>query len=210
MLFPPRRAIGLAIWLLLTVLGTESWYRAHETRQTVHWSVEWPVVKEQFSVVEIPNLLADEKRGASWLESDGSTWTAFFFRWAAGPPSSRILARMHRPENCLPAAGYKLRANRGTIEVKVNDVSIPFRVLDFDYNGRDVYVFFCLWEDHSKASEQPRIRDNWDSRIVGLESVLLGERNLGQQVLEIVIFGYNTSERAEAALRRQMGELIRT
>ena len=77
-------------------------------------------------------------------------------------------------------AGYKLQADRGTVEVKVNDVSIPFRALDFDYNGRDVYVFYCLWEDHSKASEQPRIRDHWDSRIVGLESVLLGERNLGQ------------------------------
>jgi exosortase len=38
--FPPRRAAGLAMWLLVTVLGTESWYRAHETRQTLHWSVE--------------------------------------------------------------------------------------------------------------------------------------------------------------------------
>jgi exosortase/archaeosortase family protein len=139
--FPPRRAIGLAMWLLLTVLGTEGWYWAHEARQSVRWSVEWPVAKEQFSTVEIPNWLADERRGASWVESDGSTWTAFFLRWSAGPPSSRILARLHRPENCLPAAGYKLRANRGIIEVKVNDVSIPFRALDFDHNGRDVYVF---------------------------------------------------------------------
>lgn len=208
--FPPSRAIALAMWLLLTVLGTEIWYRVHETRQTVHWSVEWPVAKEQFCSVEIPDWLADERHGASWLESDGSTWTAFFFRWAPGPPSSRILARLHRPEICLAAAGYKLRADRGAIEVKVNDVSIPFRALDFDYNGRDVYVFFCLWEDHSKASEQPRIRDYWDRRIVRLESVLLGQRNLGQQTLEIVIFGYNSPEKAEAALRYQMDRLIRT
>jgi exosortase len=208
--FPPRRAIGLAMWLLFTVLGTEGWYRTHETRQTVHWSVEWPVAKERFSAVGIPNWLADERQAASWLESDGSTWTAFFLKWAAGPPSSRILARMHRPEICLPAAGYKLRADRGTIAVKVNDVSIPFHALDFDYDGQEVYVFFCLWQDHSKAGEQPRIRDYWDHRIVGLESVLLGERNLGQQVLEIVISGYATPEKAEAALRRQMEDLIRT
>jgi hypothetical protein len=116
---------------------------------------------------------------------------------------------LHRPEICLPAAGYKLRADRGAIEVKVNDVSIPFRALDFDYNGRDVYVFFCVWEN-SKAGEQPRIRDHWDRHIVRLESVLLGERNLGQQVLEIVIFGYNSPEKAEAALRQQMDRLIRT
>jgi hypothetical protein len=40
--------------------------------------------------------------------------------------------------------------------------------------------------------------------------VLLGERNLGQQTLEIVIFGYAAAEEAEAALHRQMGDLIRT
>jgi hypothetical protein len=39
--------------------------------------------------------------------------------------------------------------------------------------------------------------------------VLLGERNLAQQTLEIVIFGYDTPQEAEAALRRQMEDLIR-
>jgi hypothetical protein len=38
--------------------------------------------------------------------------------------------------------------------------------------------------------------------------VLLGERNLGQQVLEIVVLGYNTLEEAEAALRRDAGAMI--
>jgi hypothetical protein len=54
------------------------------------------------------------------------------------------------------------------------------------------------------------MRDHWDDRLVGLESVLLGERNLAQQTLEIVIFGYATSQEAEGALRRQMEKLIRT
>ena len=50
--------------------------------------------------------------------------------------------------------------------------------------------------------------DNWNHRLVALESMLLGERNLGQQTLEIVIFGYSTPEDAEGALRRQMGNFI--
>jgi hypothetical protein len=54
------------------------------------------------------------------------------------------------------------------------------------------------------------MRDNWDDRLVGLESVLLGERNLGQQTLEIVISGYASPKKAEAALRRQMEDFIRT
>jgi hypothetical protein len=71
-------------------------------------------------------------------------------------------------------------------------------------------VFYCLWEDRREAGEQPRIRDHWDHRLVGLESVLLGERNLGQQTLEIVVSGYSTPDEAEGALRREMGNLIKT
>ena len=52
------------------------------------------------------------------------------------------------------------------------------------------------------------MRDHWDDRLVGLESVLLGERNLAQQTLEIVVFGYSKSEEADNALRGQMDELI--
>ena len=73
-----------------------------------------------------------------------------------------------------------------------------------------LYVFYCLWQDRRKAGEPLRIRDFWDQRLVGLESVLLGERNLGQQTLEIVIFGYSAPEEAESALRRQMRNFIKT
>ncbi len=58
---------------------------------------------------------------------------------------------------------------------------IPFHALDFEYAGEPVYVYFCLWQDGLKSREQLRIRDHWDDRLVGLESVLLGERNLAQQ-----------------------------
>ncbi len=37
-----------------------------------------------------------------------------------------------------------------------------------------------------------------------------GERNLGEQTLEIVISGYANSQEAKGALRRQMENLIRT
>jgi hypothetical protein len=94
--------------------------------------------------------------------------------------------------------------------MKAKDLIIPFRAMDFDYDGQAVYVFFCLWQDRLKSGEQLRMRDNWDDRLVGLESVLLGERNLGQQTLEIVISGYASPEKAEAALRRQMEDFIRT
>jgi hypothetical protein len=201
--------IGLSAWLLVTVVCVEVWYRVHEIGEKVHWSFEVPASKEHFSDLTLPNPLGDERRAASWTESDGSRWTALFFKWAAGPPRSRILARLHRPENCLPAAGFKLQEDRGMIAVRAKDLNIPFHAMDFDYDGQPVYVFFCLWQDRLRSGEQLRIRDHWDDRLVGLESVLLGERNLGQQSLEIVIFGYATPQEAEVALRHQMESLIR-
>jgi hypothetical protein len=114
---------------------------------------------------------------------------------------------MHRPETCLPATGYKLREDRGTITVKAKNLLIPFHAMDFEYAGEQVYVFFCLWEDRLKQPDRPGIRDEW-TRFARLESVLRGERNLGQQVLEIAIFGYNKPEEAEAALRRDVGAMI--
>jgi len=95
------------------------------------------------------------------------------------------------------------------IAIRAKDLNIPFHAMDFDYDGQPVYVYFCLWQDRLRSGEQLRIRDHWDDRLVGLESVLLGERNLGQQSLEIVIFGYTTPQEAEVALRRQMESLIR-
>jgi exosortase len=208
--FPRVLVIALGAWLLVTVLSAEIWYRTHETGETLHWSFQSPTAKDRYSDLPIPNALADTRRAASWTESDGSRWTAFFFKWNAGPPGSRILARLHRPENCLPAAGYKLQADRGMITIKAKDLVIPFHAMDFERDGRRIYVFFCLWQDRLKSGEQPRIRDHWDDRLVGLESVLLGERNLGQQTLEIVISGYPDPQKAEGALRRQIDNLIRT
>jgi len=95
------------------------------------------------------------------------------------------------------------------ITVKAKDLNIPFHAMDFDYDGKPVYVYFCLWQDHLKSGEQLRIRDHLDDRLVGLESVLLGERNLSQQSLEIVVFGYTNSQEAERAFRQQVPNLVR-
>jgi exosortase len=210
--FPWRLALSLGGWILLTLAGTEFWYRTHETGGKLQWSVAWPFNERNFSEIklselETSSLGCDEERAAEWTKGDDRHWMAFFFQWAEGPARSRILARMHRPENCLPAAGYKLRQDRGTLTVQAKNLLIPFHSLDFENEGEQVYVFFCLWEDRSKQPDRPRNREVW-TRFARIESVLRGERNLGQQVLEIVISGYHTPEEAEAALRRHVGSMI--
>jgi exosortase len=211
---PRGLAFSFGAWILFTVVGTELWYRSHETKGGPQWSFVWPVNKRDYSDVKLSEressaLACDEKRAAEWTNSDGSQWTVFFFNWARGPSKSRILARMHRPENCLPAAGYKLGSDRGNIIVQAANVSIPFHALDFEYAGDQLYVFFCLWEDGLRTSERPWIQDEW-TPVARLVSVLFGKRNLGQQVLEVIISGYGTPEEADAAFRREITGMIQT
>jgi hypothetical protein len=49
---------------------------------------------------------------------------------------------MHRPEICLPAAGYQLKTDRGTVTIRAKELSVSFHSLNFDYEGRPVYVFY--------------------------------------------------------------------
>ena len=74
------------------------------------------------------------------------------------------------------------------ISVQAKGLSIPY-ALDFQDGAGKEYVFFCVWEDGLKRSERPRSQDKW-SQLTRLRSVVLGERGLAQQTLEIVISGY--------------------
>ena len=211
--YPYRMIVGLGAWVLFTIVGTEVWYRANETTETLHWSFKWPVDKQTFAEIpitsfEAKSLLFDEGRGAEWTNEDSSHWVAYFFRWARGPSWSRILARGHRPEVCFSAAGSKLCEDHGTITVQTKGCSIPFHAMDFEDDGGKEYVFFCVWEDGAKNSG-PRSEDRW-SQIIRLRSVLLGQRNLGQQTLEIVISGVDSPKAAEAVFRREVASLIDT
>jgi exosortase/archaeosortase family protein len=212
--FPRGLIFGLGGWTLFTVIATEIWYRGHERTPTLHWSVAWPVYKQEFADIpitkpEADSLLFDQGRGAEWADGDGSHWVVYFFRWAQGPSWSRILARGHLPEVCFPAAGYKSSGDHGVITVEAKGLSIPFHALDFEDGGNIEYVFFCLWEEGLKSSERPRGQDKC-SQFTRLRSVLLGERNLAQQTLEVVISGYDRPEEAETAFRHEIVTLIDT
>ncbi|MGA7125695.1 MAG: exosortase/archaeosortase family protein [Chthoniobacterales bacterium] len=210
--YPYLLLVSLGGWILLIFVGTEIWYRAHTPTHTTKWSVSWPVHKADF--VDIPTtkseadaLSFDQGRGAMWTNADGSRWVAYFFRWGQGPGWSRILARGHRPEVCFPAAGYTACGDHGMISVQAKGLSIPFHALDFQDGAGKEYVFFCVWEDGLKSSERPRIQDKW-SQLTRLRSVVLGERGLAQQTLEIVISGYENQAEAETAFRREIATLI--
>jgi hypothetical protein len=69
-----------------------------------------------------------------------------------------------------------------------------------------LHVFYCLWSDRISPNGKPLLEDG--SRASRLQAVLTGKRNLGQQVLEVVLQGPEAKEEAVALLERRLPSLI--
>ena len=201
------------VWIGATLSITEFWYRSHEQNLLVsqRWSVAWPVQDAHFKKAAVPEeslaiLRCSNSDSAQWSDDEDNQWNAFFLRWEAGKNSAQ-LAKGHRPDICFPAAGAKLIETYGVITVNVNGLDLPFKYQTFQAGDRLLHVFFCLWSDRVSLQANASAVDNpWSGR---LRAVWKGERNLGQQVFEVVINGPETSDVALSLFKHQLPRLIR-
>src|SRR5207237_2290024 len=211
----------LFAWLVAVEIGVEAWYRMHErnTIATPAWSVRWPEdapgyreIKTDERVREL--LRFDSAHEALWRSPNSPEPNyMFFFRWNAG--SGTILrARAHRPDICLPSAGWK---QLGSDRVESFSIT-PGHTLDFPrftfghIESQDASVrahaYYCLHEDRVHAAEKDRedLYSNWDLAD-RWRVVKDGIRNLGQQVLEVIILAPAGLD--ERVIDQRFGEMLR-
>ena len=209
------RWVGISVlgWLLMVQLATEAWYRSHEAGliPNTPWSVAWPVQDPQFKKTSIPDnslaiLRCSDSQAASWQDNDGNGWSAFLLRWSPGKNSVQ-LAKGHRPDICFPAAGAQLVDDFGRVTLDPNGVTMTFRHQSFTSGSKLLHVFYCLWSDRVSAHENSTVEDG--SQLNRLRDVVEGKRNLGQQILEIVIQGPDSDEDAVNLLKQQLPQLIK-
>jgi exosortase len=208
-----RYLTAVGLWSLLCILTTELWYRSHIPKDSgvFHWSVALPQEKPDFQKLElaprtIKLLKYDVAATGKWHVDDGSEWSVNFFRWLPRSIESVINSRTHRPEVCLPAAGLRQVSASELIHVDAADLKIPFRKYTYELDGRNLYVFFCQWEDGA-ASQAGMQSSGQEDR---LQSVLKGRRLVGQQTLEIIVSDCPSLDQAEQGLRKDLPALIRT
>lgn len=210
----PRRAlVAFAAWLAFSEAATEAWYRAHESgaSRAPAWTVRWPEHHPGFREHPITQTVSqalayNEGRQASWEEPDGSQWQMYAFRWYPGRTST-VAARQHRPEVCLPAAGRTLVEEHAPIVIQTGTVGVPFRTYEFSNQGQPLFVFFCLWETGHRDATTSGLPQAYTRRNL-LERVRMGQRNLGQQSVEVIVSGLTSAEAAAAAFQRMAPELI--
>jgi len=203
---------GLFIWLVTSEAGTELWYRVHESQMAlpvITWSAEFPkrnatFVERPFSEKTKRLLRFNEGRRGSWETAEGLRCEAVFLQWNPGRAAAS-LGRVHRPENCLTAAGLDLVRAGGLRWVSVADLRLPFQFYVFTRNGFPFCVFYCLWEDRSNGEEFQIGNSRFAQR---LQPVLLGRRNTGQRSLEIAFWGVADEAAAEATLKGELRTLL--
>jgi exosortase len=204
--------IGLT-GIVLTEVGSFAWYSAHEHGQgrAVSWAPSLPGPETGTKYLEVADearaiLRYSEGYSAEVPFNDGGRWQIFFFRWAAGRSSSQ-LAVLHRPEICMPAAGFKMVGSTKPLDVQVNGLVLPFQSTIFETNGRRIYVFRTLWEERPDSGDV--LARGFDQSVRGrLSSVWHGRRNLGQQLLQVGISGASSEEAAREDLIRRLPGLI--
>lgn len=210
---PLPRALGpmLCAWAVLIFAGTELWYRPSRGDHEKLWTVQAPpsarpspVPKETLAL-----LACDREKAIIWKDERGAEWTLFFFEWTPGTGRSAILARVHRPEICLPGIGMKETGPRKSVEVTVAGFTLTFESLQFqDPRGGNAFVFFSPWE-FAPGTSGRNVTFSGNTRRDSLERVWRRERWLGQQTLELIVTGYQDRAEAEAALRRELETIIR-
>jgi hypothetical protein len=207
-MLPRRFVAGLAAWLVFVFAATELWFRS-AAPAAPPWRLAAPAGSREIPIEPraAEMLKSDRTTAAAWDGAGGLHWVMYFLEWRAGPSRSRILARMHQPEHCLPATGLNLVAERGMIHVKADAFSLPFRAYTFEQSGRPLFVYFCLWQSRDSNRERDIVFDD-SSRLASLQAVLWRERNLGQQVAELAVFGCANANEADAALQREVPRLL--
>jgi exosortase len=205
--------ISAALWLVFTEGAVQVWYRIHQSPlANSRWSVRWPSAEEAYRSVpissEAENLLRYNKGGgAVWKEADGRKWLMYFFQWLPGRTAA-LFIKTHRPDICLPASGITMVSDKGIQLINVNNVNLPVRSYRFDDHNVPLHVFYCYWDARaSYENARAAAEEDWTPR-GRVRAALRGRRELGAQMLEVVVWGYEDDVEAQAALRKQLTKIV--
>ena len=207
---PMWSALTLTMWFCAVAGGVELWYRSHEWHATAarRLEIHWPGDKAKFETVPIDDrtrdvLLCSEAQGASWTEEDGTRWNLTSITWAPRQTSAQ-LARAHRPEVCFQATGLQFLGKLQPLPMTIPGGALLFEPLEFEAGHEHVYVFFCLYEEANRDERNEFIQTRWTR----IDRAFLGQRNLGQQSVELSVRGFPDYTSALQAVSKKLPALL--
>lgn len=207
-----RAVAGLAIWVIVIECGAQLWYGLHQFDPKLRWSVSWPTSEAEYKSVPIASEAAGMLRysdggGATWNSKEGHRWLMYFFYWLPGRTAA-LFVKIHRPEKCLPAAGLTLLRDNGIGLIRVNGVNLPIRSYIFDDAGAPLHVYYCYWDARSSYETVAAAEEEDWSMGGRVRAALRGRREVGAQMIELAVWGYEDDTSALEALRQQLTDIV--
>ncbi|WP_175414727.1 archaeosortase/exosortase family protein [Nibricoccus aquaticus] len=202
------------IALATAEIATEAWYRHHEAQlpPPKEWAIHWPKNADSFKMGEFPErtraiLKYNEGETASWTTPEGYSFQMYYVRWYPGRVS-KFLSGAHHPTVCLPATGLKLKSETGPFSAHTPALDVPFSTYIFEAGPRTVYVYHAIMEDIPLSANET-VGYTFVKTEERIDSVLRGQRNLGQRVIGISLSGPYARDEAEAIIQKTLSQLIR-
>lgn len=215
----PALSISILLWIAMIEAGTEWWFLRNE-KPDAGIARDWTITpdadlnKNHFIAKGLDketalSLRVDEARVLTWSNAEGHRRELYFLRWSR-EHTSKYGVLIHSPETCLTAVGMKLVKPGVPVEFQIRNggdsFELPFAVSEFIQNERPVTVFFCIWDDRSGA-----VQTSASSPLAygaRLSAAWRGERQTGQQILEVAMWGANR-ESAETEFKALLPTIIR-
>jgi hypothetical protein len=92
---------------------------------------------------------------------------------------------------------------------EINGVTLPVRIYRFDAHGVPLHVLYCYWDGRS-SYEKTDVANEEDWSAKGrVRSALRGRREVGAQMLELVVWGYDDDAAADLALAEELARIVR-
>lgn len=164
-----------------------AWYAIKEPTksQRLLATVDWEQAGAEMEFEEISPAIRAALRYTEGVKSVWETpvkedWIVYFFRWEGGKISS--FAGVHRPETCLPAAGFSPGKIGEPLIFQRNGLEVKFHSQIFHFGEENFYVFYAVWDDYPEV-DVPLAR-TWGDRI---NLALEGKRVVGRRSMEIII-----------------------
>jgi hypothetical protein len=203
---------GLALWLACAEFATFLWFRSIEAsgEKVIEWTLNWPEAEPSFRVLPIDEttkrmLRFDHGMQAGWVDPRGKRWQVFHFVWNPGRTAG-YLANRHTPEVCLPGMGLELVRADPVATIDIGALCLPYRLFVFRTgSGTMVNVLHSRWEQgmdvRNLSSESPTAYHL-------LRSIWAGRGRMGQQVLEMAVWGVDDPAKTESAFHEALRNLI--
>ncbi len=207
---PLGAAAALAAWFCLVIAGVEAWYRVHEQGATkgTRLQIHWPAGEKGFRTGALDDrtrdlLLCSSAQIGTWLDSSNARWQLSAMNWEPGKTSAQS-ARVHRPEVCFQASGAEFVADMPAETIPISGGAIRFEPMEFRRESGPVFLFYYLHE----GSNRDDLRDYFQTRADRLQHALRGQRNLGQQAIELSASGFQDYPSALEALKKMAPSLF--